>query len=61
MYFSAAPRKAGSNFPCRKFPLDGRVGWAGCGTALHAALTYEGELGGVIGYLAKMRLICDKT
>ena len=24
----------------------------GCGTALHAALTYEGELGGVIGHLA---------
>lgn len=44
-------------FSRRKFPLDGRLGWAGCGTALHAALTYEGELGGVIGYLAKMRLI----
>ena len=47
-------------FSRRKFPLDGRLGWAGCGTALHAALTYEGELGGVIGYLAKMRLIVTR-
>lgn len=36
------------------------LGLAGCGTALHAALTYEGELGGVIGYLAKMRLIVTR-
>jgi len=47
-------------FSRRKFPLDDRVSWAGCGTALHAALTYEGELGGVIGYLAKMRLIVTR-
>ena len=26
----------------------------GCGTALHAALTYEGELGGVIGHSADL-------
>jgi predicted esterase len=32
----------------------------GCGTALHAALTYEGELGGVIGHLAWLGVTgCD--